>query len=401
MEKVHDSDNRSWISKAVCVGEYFKEYSTMVQEHKPVRDTTNLSSKWLMKHMGLEDQEMFSKVESVMDIENLSLDNESEPLQIPDPVGDNLQDKSVSRFYSTPIPEEGRARLKTLQLQQQWLNLLKSEGGASAKARRKRQSRNDNDHWWLAERAEPAHKNWDLSDRATVFCVRMYRPMQHFQDENVGVGNLKYSQEVWLLGHHTLANLRDQIWCNCDLNSVGPQQVDTVHKPALKAREVYKSGVLYIDGTFYMDRRHRANIDYSEVIRDWASDPKRELGPFSTETMENTRLDSLSLRLGYPYVYIHQGDHEHLFSFIDIRLLGPADPQKTTEYPLIRSLGYQSGRYCMICQTTIATWVTMDNSRLPEDPFFWCNNCYAKFNFIDRKRVGSFKAFRYFDPNVL
>ena len=401
MEKIHDADNRSWISKPVSVGEYFKEYSAMVHEQKPIRDTSNLSSKWLMKHMGLEDQKMFSEVESVMDIENLSLDTESEPLQIPDPVGDNLQDKSVSRFYTTPIPESSRFRLKTLQFQQQWLDLLKSEGGYSAKARRKRQSRNDNDHWWLAERPEPIHKNWELTDKTTVFCVRVYRPMQHFQEENVGAGNLRYSQEVWFLGHHTLANIRDIIWCNADLNSVGQQQVDTVLKPALKARDVYKSGMIYMDGTFYLDRRQKDNIDYSEVIREWANDPRREVGPFTTGTMEDMRLDQLSIRLGYPYLYTHQGNHEHLFSFIDVRLLGPADPQKMTEYPLIRSLGYQSGRYCMVCQTTIATWVTMDNSRVTEDPFFWCNNCYAKFNFVDKKRVGSFKAFRYFDPNVL
>ena len=401
MEKIHDADNRSWISQPVSVGEYFQEYSALVQSHKPVRDTTNLSSRWLMKHMGLQDQKLFAEVESVMDIENLTLDDESEPLAVPDPVGDNLQEEPVSRFYTTPISEEAREKLKTLKLQQQWLDILKSKSGASAKARRKRQSRNDNDHWWLAERAEQVHKNWDLTDKSTVFCVRIYRPTKHFIEDHVGSDNLKYSQEVWLLGHHTLANLRDVIWCNSDLNSVGSQQVDTVLKPALKARDVYKSGMIYMDGTFYIDRRHKDNIDYSEVIREWAADPKRELGPFTTETMENVRLDSLSVRLGYPYLYTHQGDHEHLFSFIDIRLLGPGDPQSVSEYPLIRSVGYQTGRYCMVCQTTIANWVTMDNSRLPEDPFFWCNNCYAKFNFIDRKRVGSFKAFRYFDPNIL
>merc|ERR1719370_1740847 len=300
-----------------------------------------------MKHMGLEDQKVFDSVESVMDIGNLSMEDESEPLQVPDPVGDNIQENSVSRFYTTPIAEEGKEKLKTLKFQQQWLDILKSNCGASAKARRKRQSRNDNDHWWLAERPEQLHKNWDLTDKSTVYCVRIYRPTKHFVEDHVGSSNLKYSQEVWLLGHHTLSSLRDVIWCNADLNSVGSQQVDTVMKPALKARDVYRSGMIYMDGVFYIDRRHADNIDYSEVIRDWAADPKRELGPFTTETMENVRLDSLSVRLGYPYLYTHQGDHEHLFSFIDIRLIGPGDPQSVSEYPLIRNVGYQSGRYCM------------------------------------------------------
>ena len=98
----------------------------------------------------------------------------------------------------------------------------------------------------------------------------------------------------------------------------------------------------------------RNNIDYSEVIRKWAEDPKREVGPFEVGSMEETRLDSLKLRLGYPYLYIHQGDHEHLLSFTDVRLLSPTDPQRVTDYPLIRSLGNQAAKYCMICQSSVA-----------------------------------------------
>ena len=68
---------------------------------------------------------------------------------------------------------------------------------------------------------------------------------------------------------------------------------------------------------------------------------------------------------------------------------------------MVRSLGNQAAKYCMICQTSIAVWVTMDNIRVPEDPFFFCAGCYKHFNFVDKKRVGSFKEFRYYDVNVL
>ena len=132
------------------------------------------------------------------------------------------------------------------------------------------------------------------------------------------------------MGNHTLAELRDYIWCAADLNIVGAQQVDTIQKPATRARDKYKSGMMYIDGTFYVDKRDKNNIDYSEPIRKWAEDPKREVGPFNVDTMETTRLDSLTLRLGYPYLYVHQGNHEHLMSFVDIRLLSSTDPQKVT-----------------------------------------------------------------------
>ena len=46
--------------------------------------------------------------------------------------------------------------------------------------------------------------------------------------------------------------------------------------------------------------------DYSEVIRDWASNPKRQMGPFTTSRMEETTIADLSVRFGFPYVYVHQ-----------------------------------------------------------------------------------------------
>jgi len=398
MDKIHDPDNRAWISESVVVGDYFREFSEMVEKEKPLRDVKDLKSKWTMKHIGLEDKELFSQLEEVMNIDNLTVEDEVEPMMINDPICDSMKGEKVPKFYKTPIPPQATGILQTLAHQQDWIDKTKEE--PAIKMRRGRQSRHDNNHWFLAEKAESEHKNWDLTDRAVVFCVRMYRPTKHLSQTQYQ-HPIKYSQEVWCLGNHTLADLRDYIWCACDLNIVGAQQVDTVHKPAVRARDKYKSGLIYIDGTFYVDRRDRNNIDYSEVIRKWAEDPKREVGPFEVGSMEETRLDSLKLRLGYPYLYIHQGDHEHLLSFTDVRLLSPTDPQRVTDYPLIRSLGNQAAKYCMICQSSVAVWVTMNNIRVPEDPFFFCAYCYKQFNFVDRKRVGSFREFRFFDVNVM
>ncbi len=64
------------------------------------------------------------------------------------------------------------------------------------------------------------------------------------------------------------------------------------------------------------------------MIRDWAKDPKRKIGPFEKGVMEHTKIEDLDVRLGYPYVFCHQGDHEHLISFSDARLVSPEDPQK-------------------------------------------------------------------------
>jgi len=400
MDKIHDPNNRSWISKPVKVEEYFNEFKEIVHNEKPLKDTSDLKAKWMMKSMGLEDRNLFSELEEVMKIDHLTVPDEVEPMQISDPINDNIHGPSIPKFYKTPIPPEATGQLKTLALQAEWLKVTKDD--KNAKMKRKRQSKHDNDHWFQAEKPPAQYKNWDMVDRAVVFCVRIYRPFKHLAQHQYGQTSIKYSQEVWLLGNHTLADLRDKVWCPADLNVVGAQQVDTVDRPAVRASDIYKSSFIYMEGTFYIDRRSKNNIDYSEVIRKWADgDSKKEVGPFTTDTMETTRLDSLTLRLGYPYLYQHQGNHEHLISFIDVRMLGPMDPQRVTDYPMIRSMGSQNSRYCMVCQTCIAVWVTMNNTRVPENPFFFCGFCYKNFNFVNKKRVGSFEEYRYFDVNTI
>lgn len=384
--------------------EYFEEYRSLVEGLKPVKDTSDLRAKRMMEMMGMEDKELFSQVEEVMNIDHLTTTEEVEPMQISDPINENIHGTAIPKFYKTNIPKTTTTKLKTLHLQDIWLNKSNpdTKGNRAAKQRRKRQSKHDNDNWFCAEKPPAQHKNWQMSDQATLFCVRVYRPFKHLAPHQYGVTIVKYSQEIWLLGTNTLADLRDRIWCPTDLNVVGSQQIDTVERPAVRAMDVYKSGFIYVEGTFYNDERHQGNIDYSEVIRNWAEDdPRRKNGPFSTGKMEDTPLDSLNIRLGYPYVYQHQGSHQHLVSFIDIRMLGPGDPQREADYPLLRSVGSQQSRYCMVCQTCIAVWVTMSTQKVPVEPYFFCGLCYKNFNFVDKKRVGSYTEFRYFDVNTI
>ena len=177
MDKIHDPDGRPWISAHSTPGDYFKEFSELVENEKPLRDLRDLRPKWTMKHMGLEDKELFDKVEEVMNIDNLTMADEVEAMQINDPIGDTIPGVSTPKFYRTPITPEASESLETLSNQQKYLEV--SRGGPTAKQRRKRQSRHDNDHWFLAETPEAEHKNWDLTDSAVIYCVRIYRPIQH------------------------------------------------------------------------------------------------------------------------------------------------------------------------------------------------------------------------------
>ena len=116
---------------------------------------------------------------------------------------------------------------------------------------------------------------------------------------------------------------------------------------------------------------------------------------------------------------------------LDTRLLDQEDTLLAQQFPAVRSIGSQRARFCMVCQVgkptlllgsrllivvslyctelqaNISSWVVRRCSRLPADPYFFCVTCYRDFNFVKRpdeaacKKIGSFEAFRYFDPNTL
>ena len=258
--------------------------------------------------------------------------------------------------------------------------------------------------------------------------VRVYRPFKH-SDRNptVPTNAIKYNQEIHLLATSKLSELRDCIKCPADEIRMG----DVSENPTApdsnfqRAKEVYKSGFFYINGCFYNDMRRPAECsDYSEVIRTWAAaNKKRGIGPFRTALMEETAVKDLEVRLrvllcvflfskpgdlaiqvrlGYPYVYVHQGEHEHLFTFNDIRLMAADDPQRAADYPHELALGTKRSKFCMVCYMQVAVWVTTENDRVPEDPYFFCNECFFGFNYtFDGQKLGNFKAFEYIDPNAL
>lgn len=140
------------------------------------------------------------------------------------------------------------------------------------------------------------------------------------------------------------------------------------------------------------------------VIRKWATEEARGLGPFGTAPMENTRFDELTVQLGYPYVYVHQGGCEHLMVFTDLRLHDwrTDPPADSGRYPLLVGTVPRPSRYCSLCDLNAARWIVLDNQRLPYDPFFFCEDCFYQFNYDSEKRkIGSFRAYPYLDGAAL
>ncbi|CAN8029514.1 unnamed protein product, partial [Ixodes persulcatus] len=209
--------------------------------------------------------------------------------------------------------------------------------------------------------------------------------------------------EVAVLGQQTLQSLREKISCVSDVLSPGDFSENPGRPQTLKAMDLYKSGFFFIGNTFYNDMSSPSCKDYSQVIRDWAQNSRREVGPFEARRMEATRFVDLELRLGYPYVYVHQGHCEHLLVFSDLRMLHPDDSQNPHDYPLrLKSFPFGKRVLCMLCHTTIAKWVTYGNERVTDDPFFFCDICFHSYNYTaDNKKIGHFRAEPFLDWNAV
>ncbi|GAA6104586.1 snRNA-activating protein complex subunit 3, partial [Tachysurus ichikawai] len=79
----------------------------------------------------------------------------------------------------------------------------------------------------------------------------------------------------------------------------------------------YKSAFFYFEGIFYNDMRFPECRDISKVTRDWAKS-RREFPEFKRAKMEETTFNDLRVKVGYPYLYCHQGDCEHVLILTDV-----------------------------------------------------------------------------------
>lgn len=148
---------------------------------------------------------------------------------------------------------------------------------------------------------------------------------------------------------------------------------------------------------------------------------------------------------GAGYVYMHQGCCEHLLELKDVRTVQAADPKLASAFPVILfqvslptivrmvmlsqilfvqmafcvsctvcspcPVRYQSGWYgkaklrcdlqlmcclkfpclrlqerkvrrlCNLCKSTASVWVTHDDKYAPENPCFWCEDCYHQMHY--------------------
>lgn len=158
------------------------------------------------------------------------------------------------------------------------------------------------------------------------------------------------------------------------------------------SEKAFDHGFFFINDTFYNDTRQLTH-DYSESIRLWA-DGQENVGEFHVESMENVTFGQLEVRLGSPCVYQHHGNCEHVFTFSDLRLIAPGDSLKRKDYPQLDLISLPKTVSCMTCGDA-ANRVVFDSTLHLHDPAYLCEACFDSFHYVNGKKVGTFRAYRY------
>lgn len=251
----------------------------------------------------------------------------------------------------------------------------------------------------------------EVSDRSDACRIQAIVVVQLWPQPQKST-KISLEKEVLFRADQCLTELRDQFKCQRDYGvpmdlSENPEQAERIFRG-----ELFKSGFFLIGNTFYNDMRDPNNTDLSANIVDWASKEvvvvdsdgenrkvSRGIEPLIRARMEEHNFEDLEFKLGRPYLYLHQGDCEHLFTISDIRYVPNNLKLRQTKFPFITatSIGRKADNLrCYMCRSKPPHWYTRNNSRLPVDPFFFCEECFNSFNYDkDKKKIGSFQAYLY------
>ncbi|KAJ0033669.1 hypothetical protein NQD34_000776 [Periophthalmus magnuspinnatus] len=199
-----------------------------------------------------------------------------------------------------------------------------------------------------------------------------------------------------MTGSHTLAELRDAICCVSDLQVCGEFSNNPDIVPDFVSKDHYKSAFFYFEGVFYNDMRFPECRDLSITTIEWAK--SRNFPPFTQANMEDTRLVDLKVKVGFPYLYCHQGDCEHLVIITDVRLMHRNDCLDKKTYPLLIHKDRIDTHKCSVCHVYIGRWHTSNDQFAPSDPCLFCDKCFRMLHYDTQgNKLGNFLAYPYID----
>ncbi|XP_011290713.1 uncharacterized protein LOC101895021 [Musca domestica] len=232
-----------------------------------------------------------------------------------------------------------------------------------------------------------------LPDQELKITLRLYRPARVTHTGRT-IERPVFSQEFECLGSNLLTELRDKMYCIC--NDKRFFDVSEEPEAPLPSKET-DPGFFFINDTFYNDKRNPLNADYSETIRNWAKKAKGLSNlDFKVARMEETRLIDLTASMGFPQLYQHHGNCEHVFVFSQLEVITnpPKQLLELQHYPRVKSVNRFTSRSCHICSKVNYVFVVEGSDRLLTDPAYLCRKCLMSYHYIDGKKVGQFRAYR-------
>jgi len=203
---------------------------------------------------------------------------------------------------------------------------------------------------------------------------------------------------IHMVTENTLASLRDVIVRDKEGQMPGDfsESPDQVHS-SKSAADIFSSGMMFIEDTFYLDTRKLSSKDYSRHIVQWLR-KKGSTRDYPIKSMQFVKIADMKIRLGVPYVYIHQGNCEHMVQFIDIRLVNSEDCQTLAAYPLQITQHQHRFYICKSCQIRSVRWMVVNSVVSPADPDHYCDICYKMLHYNNKgEKICDFKAYRYND----
>lgn len=346
--------------------------------------------------------ETYDEIKQLLDIQNA---DEEELLD------DSISLNNLSQMDDVPIEEfhlheiQGKPGNKIIEIPQQASDNLKCvrERIEDEKAKREFNIPKKYNRYQYIDNSKFRNSN-DLFDlqplKDILILVRVYEPFIYKR----GVPNNRkprLSQEFYVLGSQRLNEFRDKIYCHSEF---GPfldvsndfESIKRIadNKPRSSAENSADKGIFFITNTFYKDSS-ASEKDFPNEIREWIS-RQADIEPTTIKTMHEMKFEDLNIRLGFPQLYRHYGNCEHVFTFSDIRLLDSSDSLKSSDYPLLRCISSSKNTLCAFCGVIEATFIVKKSSVHLQDPTYLCQNCLISFHYIDGKKNGNFQVFRYY-----
>ncbi|XP_067839509.1 snRNA-activating protein complex subunit 3 [Heptranchias perlo] len=243
---------------------------------------------------------------------------------------------------------------------------------------------------------KPSHPEDSIPAGEVILTINVYSPVIFTKHKEN-----KPHHTMLVLGNQKLTELRDAISCVSDLQIGGEFSNTPDLAPEHINKDLYKSAFFFFEETFYNDMRYSECRDLSRTIIEWAESHDRGYGKFHTAKMEDYTFNDMCIKVGYPYLYCHQGDCEHLIIITDIRIVHRDDCLDKTLYPCVIKRPWMWTRKCSVCKLYIVRWVTNNDSFAPEDPCFFCDVCFRMLHYdADGNKMGEFLAYPYVDPGI-